>query len=177
MGSKQIAKTERDGNYARELKKLRGRHHKILQLHATGKFNNKEIAEMLGITPQTVCNTINSQLGQRKLQHLYSDGDEAVHDLLDEIQSIAPIALAELEEALLSDEVSRDTRISVAQDILDRAGYGKTKNVNLRKKEVTDDDIEKAKERAKKTAEDAGMVADANVIEETKNRESEPSSD
>ena len=51
---------------AYEIKQLWQRHHEIVNLSAQG-FSNVEIAHILGINPQTVSNTLNSNLGMEKL--------------------------------------------------------------------------------------------------------------
>lgn len=52
------------------------RHHEIVNLSSQG-FKNVEIAKILGITPETVSNTLNSEIGEEKLaeMRLLRDGD------------------------------------------------------------------------------------------------------
>ena len=49
-----------------DIQSLWQRNHEIINLAARG-FNNVTIAEILNINPQTVSNTLNSELGKRKL--------------------------------------------------------------------------------------------------------------
>jgi len=159
--------------YRHELQKLRGRHHQIIRLAATGQYNGKEIADIIGCTPQTVYNTLNSELAQQKMRYLQREADGTTIDILDSMQELAPLAVAHIEEALLSGEdLKRKEQIRVAQDLLDRTGFGKTSNLNVRQQKVTDEDIreiraEARRKKAQRSDRHKGEdIEDAKLIEE-----------
>lgn len=162
-GKGEVAKTSK-GGYGYELKKLRSRHHQIIRLKASGKFKNKEIAEIVNVTPQTVSNTLNSELAQRKMAQLQDDIDDQFMDLMAELRKLAEVGVEEIRDALLNETVSKEERLDLAQDLLDRTGYGKTSNLNINKRQVTDKDIEEIREEAKKEAEESGKLEEANII-------------
>lgn len=156
------------GSYNRELKKLRADHHLIIRLAATGDYTQAEIGEIVGCTKAKVNYTVNSRLGKQKMAYLQDKADARALDVMGEIQALAPFALAELEEALMSDKLEDKEKIKVAQDLLDRAGYGKTRNLNVRSERVTDDDIREIKQEAKRETQsgEEGSIEDAKVLQE-----------
>jgi len=153
-------------SYSNELQKLRSRHHLIIRLHATGQLNGKEIAEIVDVTPQTVYNTLNSDLAKQKIAYLRRQAEGHTIDILKELQNLAPTAVAQLEDVLTDPGAKQKLRVKVAQDILDRAGYGKTQNINVNENRVTDADIAEIREKAKQNAEEVGVLTDAKVIDE-----------
>lgn len=161
----QIQAAQNRGQY--ELRKLRGRHHLILQLAARG-YKNVDIAKALSITEVTVSYTLNSELGKQKLAALMDKGDLSAVDVILEFQELAPIAVGVLEEILLNDTAKDSDRLSAADKILNGAGVAKKHSLDINIHHVTDDEIKEAKLRARKNASLAGfIIADAEVISET----------
>lgn len=161
-----MRRLRQDGSYKQELQRLRSRHHLIIRLMATGKVTQKQCAQIVGCTPQTVSNTINSRLGQQKMRYLQGEADAGAIDMLEEILELAPMAMAELESVLNDGTAEQKLKVQVAQDLLDRAGYGRTSNLNMRVQKVTDEDIKSIKMRARKSSLVAGSETEYNEVDE-----------
>jgi len=125
-------------------------HHEIMRLAILG-WKPVYIAEHLNITPQTVSNTLGSELCKRQLEVMRGARDSDTVDILDEIKRLAPTALKTI-EALMENDPSGRTRLGAAIDILDRAGYAPPKVVEGRflSAHLTLEDIEDIKNRAMK---------------------------
>ena len=132
----------KSGTY--QLKKLRELHHNILRLSAAGMKQNR-IAALLGVTPVMVNYTINCELGQQKLKVLRGEADGSTVDILKEMQNLSPVALAVLEEILMSPSAKDSDKKAAAELILSGAGYGKRQQVDLNVHHLTDDDITAAR--------------------------------
>ncbi len=105
------------------LKRLWGKHREIIRLHAMGTYTMKEIAKILGISAQTVSNTLASPLAERELLRIARMRDVTYEDLRDRINAIAPMALDIIEEDMLDPETPKPLRTALANKILDRAGH------------------------------------------------------
>jgi DNA-binding CsgD family transcriptional regulator len=68
-----------------DIKGLWQRHHEIVNLAVQG-FKQVEIAEILNIDPQTVSNTLNSQLGKEKLSEIRQERDDDVKVTVEKIR-------------------------------------------------------------------------------------------
>lgn len=77
---------------AYEIKQLWQRSHEIVNLSATG-YKNKEIAQILNISPVTVSNTLNGKLGQHKLSEIRGDRDEEAKRTVEKIRVLTNKAL------------------------------------------------------------------------------------
>ncbi len=75
-----------------DIKQLWQRNHEIVNLAARG-FKNIEIAEILGITPATVSNTLNGELGQRKLSEIRLERDNEAKKVSEKIRVLTDKAL------------------------------------------------------------------------------------
>ena len=75
-----------------QIKQLWQRSHEIINLAARG-FKQTEIAEILNIHPQTVSNTLNSELGERKLSELRFGRDEEARIVAEKIRVLRDKAL------------------------------------------------------------------------------------
>lgn len=129
-------------------------HHEIARLIVLG-MTNKEVAEKLGCTPQTVSNVRNSPVVQDKISLLQAARDCDCVELSAEIAEMGPIALKRIREALetgqvLGKEVNAATLLKEANNVIDRV-EGKavqrieSKNLNAT---LTLEDIESIKQRA-----------------------------
>jgi len=100
-----------------DIEQLWQRHHEILTLAAEG-FKNVEIAKILALDPQTVSNTINSQLGLVKLSELrkVKDGDARLR--LEQIRVLTDKAIRTYNEIL--DNESREATLKDRKDVADR---------------------------------------------------------
>lgn len=157
----------KDGGYGQELKRLRARHHYMIRLKATGQYSNKEIANIVGVTPGTVSNVLNSELARQKLKYLQEQADAQVIDLFKQLQELAPLAVNQLAEVLQDPGAKYKDKIKAAKEILDRAGHGKTQNVNMRHETVDDNDIKEIKAEAKRRAKADGHLKNAKVLEDS----------
>ena len=75
-----------------DIKALWQRSHEIINLAARG-FKHVEIAEILNITPATVSNTLNSELGEKKLSEIRLDRDEETKKVSEKIRVLTNKAI------------------------------------------------------------------------------------
>ena len=75
-----------------DIKQLWQRSHEIVNLAARG-FKQTQIAEILNIDPQTVSNTLNSELGQKKLSEIRLERDEEAKKVSEKIRVLTNKAL------------------------------------------------------------------------------------
>lgn len=146
-----------------EIKEMWERHHQICRLAVMG-LKGKQIAETLGLSEQTVSNTLNSQIVKRHLHILRDAADLAAVDVAAEIKALAPLAARRLREIMENDATETKLQASVSQDMLDRAGHGAIKKVqseNLHA-HLTLDEIEEIKRRARQLAQENGVTAPRN---------------
>lgn len=85
------------------IKQVWQRTHEILRLALAG-HKGTDIAKFLGIHPQTVSNTLNSDLGQMKLSEMRLVRDQRTLDVLEEIDSILLPKALKVYNRILSDE-------------------------------------------------------------------------
>ncbi len=140
-----------------QIKVLREMNHQILRLASLG-LNNITIAKTLGITSATVCNTVNSRLGQQKLVVMRGAADAETIDIMKEIREMAPKALKVLEELLEAEK--DDVRFKAATDVLDRGGYGAKIDIRHLHAYLTAQDIEEIKTRGKQLANEQSLIVD-----------------
>lgn len=135
-----------------QIQRLWERQHEILGLALLGA-EEKEIAEVLDVTPATVSNCLNSELGKQQLAIMRGARDANTIDLSKEIRSHAPKALAVLVKILETPApVDEKNQIKVAMDLLDRAGYAAPKFVygQFAHAYLSSGDIDELKERARR---------------------------
>lgn len=146
-----------------EIQEMWERHHQICRLAVLG-LKGVEIARQLGISEQTVSNTLNSAIVKRHLSILRDAADLAAVDVAAEIKALAPLATKRIRGILENDNAEDKLHASVAQDILDRAGHGAIKKVqseNLHA-HLTLDEIEEIKARARELAAFNGITKPKN---------------
>lgn len=112
----------KDGRVSEEPKRFKverlwSRHKEICRLDATGMFTQKEIAEQLGITPVTVSYTLRSPLVRHQIELLQAGRDAAAVDLLEQIEEMAPKAIALLDQALEAEDQPMPTRLQAGRDL------------------------------------------------------------
>ena len=131
-----------------QLKQLWDSHHEILRLHALG-YKNVDIARIVKCTPQTVSNTLASNVAQGTIQKFRQKRDKDAESILNRIQRILPKCMDILEETIKDEEIPLSVRLKEANTLLDRGGFGKvikTENKTLHA-HLTKTDIEEMKER------------------------------
>lgn len=80
-----------------DIKQFWQRHHEICNLAAQG-YKQVEIAYILGITPQTVSNTLNSTLGEEKLSVIREERDKDAKLTVERIRILRDKALKVYQE-------------------------------------------------------------------------------
>jgi len=139
------------------LQKMNQMHHEIVRRIVLGQKDH-EIADAIGCTKATVKYTRESPVVKQKLEIMMGARDASVLEVRKRINSLAPLALQQLEEMMIDETASDATRTKIAQDLLDRAGYNPVaKSMDLTK--FTQDKMEEIKKRARRN----GLVVDEEV--------------
>lgn len=144
-----------------QAKQLWQRHHEIVNLAARG-FKQKEIAEILNITPQTVCNTLNGELGMRKLSDIRKDRDDEARKVSEKIRVLTDKALATYHEIFDSDMATLSEKKSAADTVvLELSGLRvptKTQNATATFR-ISPEELELFKKRGLEAAKESGLIA------------------
>jgi len=146
-----------------EAKALWESSHEMVRLAFLG-WRNTEIAERLGVDKITVSNTINSTLGQKKLQLMHDARDADVIDVADKIAELAPKAVDVYRRILEEDDAKLSLKKNTADTILkDILGYQAPKKIEgkFAHAHLGEEDISRIKERSLAAAAAAGVVIDA----------------
>ena len=117
VDKRRVPEGEERKNY--DVKQLWQRNHEIVNLAARG-FKNVEIAEILGITPVTVSNTLNGKLGELKLSELRQARDDEAKKVCEKIRVLTNKALQTYHD-IFDDEngkVSMKDKKDVADTVL-----------------------------------------------------------
>jgi predicted transcriptional regulator len=124
---------KRPGRHAPEprqyqIQHLWEQHHRMLRLALLG-LSYKDIATELGVTPQTVSNTINSSMGQKLLQEMRGAANKEAVDTASRLKEMNAKALEVLTEILEDADKPIALRAKVAMDNLSRTGFAPQINV------------------------------------------------
>ena len=147
-----------------DIKALWQTNHEIINLAARG-FKGTDIAEILNIHPQTVSNTLNSELGQRKLSELRLGRDEEAKKTCEKIRVLTDKALSVYHE-IFDDESGecslKDKKAAADTVALELSGLRaptriQSQSVNMT---LTPEELESFKKRGIEAARDAGMIVD-----------------
>ena len=139
------------------------RSHEILALALQG-YKQSEIAKFLQITPTTVSNTINSELGQEKLAAMREGRDAAFVAVSEEVLRLTDKAMKVYDEIFDSDTISyelkKKTADTIVQDIAGIKAPVKTENrhMNLH---ATPAELAEFKVRGMQAARDAGFLIES----------------
>jgi predicted transcriptional regulator len=154
------------------IKQFWQRHHEIVNLAAQG-FKQTDIADILHIDPQTVSNTLNSELGEEKLSQLREIRDGDAKKRVEQIRVLAEKALGIYHE-ILDNETGAATlkeQKEVADTVLlDLAGMKSPTKIQSVSTIITADQLAEFKERGIKAAKEAGLVIE--VVPEEQDSES-----
>ena len=150
------------------------RSHEILALALQG-HKQVDIARILGITDTTVSNTINSELGQKKLSAMREGRDAGFIALSEEILELTEKALKVYREIFEKDTIDYSIKLKAAGEVTMKiAGLEAPTKVNTSNFNVTatPQEIAEFKSRGIQAAKDAGLLTDAqeaeySVIKET----------
>jgi predicted transcriptional regulator len=142
-----------------QIQHLWEQHHRMLRLALLG-LNYKDIAAELGVTPQTVSNTINSAMGQKLLQEMRGAANKEAVDTASRLKEMNDQALDVLEEILKDADKPIALRAKVAMDNLSRTGFAPQINVKgtFDHRHFGPDDIERIKLFAVEAAKRQGCL-------------------
>ena len=149
---------------APEIKQLWQRSHEIVLLAAKG-YKYVEIAEILGITPQTVTNLLNSELGQKKLSEIRLGRDDEAKKDVERVNSLKRKALAVYHEIFdneLGEATLKDRKEAAKDVVMELSGLREplrvqSSHINLT---LTSEEIEQLKRRGIEAARESGMIID-----------------
>ena len=139
-----------------EIKQLWQRSHEIVNLSAIG-YKNKEIAEILNISPVTVSNTLNGKLGQHKLSEIRQDRDIEAKKTVEKIRVLTNKALNVYHEIFDNESgqaTLRDQKAVADTVVLELSGLRaptKVQSLSVHTT-LTRDEIEAFKQRGVKAA-------------------------
>jgi predicted transcriptional regulator len=145
-----------------DIKQLWQKNHEILMYALVG-MKHEEIAKMVGVTPKTVSNTVNSSLGQNKLSEMRIARDANSLDVAAEVTKMYGKALKVYEEILDGEgkNVSPSLRKQTADTILmDIGGHRAPTKIDTRNAHMhmTTEELEELKSRGKAAAKACGMM-------------------
>lgn len=153
-----------------DIKSLWQRNHEILNLAARG-FKQCEIAEILSIHPQTVSNTLNSELGERKLSDLRLERDAEAKKVSEKIRVITNKALDTYHQ-IFDDEdgqVSLKDKGEFATSFLNNmSGLKAPTRIQATHGHMvlTPEELEAFKQRGLAAARESGLIVDVEPVKE-----------
>lgn len=148
-----------------DIKQLWNRNHEILNLSVLG-LKAEQVAEIVGVTPATVSNTVNSTLGKRKMAAMRGSRDAETLDMAMRIKKVSEKCLDFLDSAMEDEvydaegnlvQVSVSSKIAIARHVLnDLSGLKAPTRIEGRMAHahLTLDEIEELKVRARRVAEE-----------------------
>jgi len=150
-----------------DIKQLWQRSHEILRL-ALIVPKHKEIARILGISEATVSNTLNSELGRKKLSKMRMARDDETVDVAKRVAELLPKAIDTYEKILDGDptitRMMKETADTISMDIGGYRAPTKTQTANLY---MTAEELVEFKKRGIEAARNAGMIVEAELVGET----------
>ena len=141
-------------------------HHNVARLIVLG-YNNKQIAQMMGKTPERISHIRNSPMVIRLIEMMRAEADQGTIDVRSEIQALAPKAIEIIKSQLEDEHTSPHLKFKGATYLLGLAGHVAPKNVNVRSvhTNLSPDQIEKIKSRAVEIGMNSGLIADESLSE------------
>ena len=145
-----------------DVKQMWQRTHEIVNLAVRG-FKQVQIAEILDIHPQTVCNTLNSTLGMEKLSELRESRDEEAKKVGEKIRILTDKALNTYNKLMDDDIISADPKVAKAAAdsvVLELSGLRVPTRVQSHHVStvLTAEELEVFKERGIKAARESGLI-------------------
>ncbi len=153
-----------------EIKALWQRNHEIINLVAQG-FSQVDVAEIVGVTPACVSQTVNSELGKRKLAEVRKGRDGEAIKTVEKIRVLTNKALQVYHE-IFDNEVGeaslKDRKDAADTVVLELSGLRQATKIHSTSVStvLTAEEIAAFKERGRKAAEQVGMTI--TVIPEVK---------
>ena len=159
-----LRRVDQEERKAYDVKMLWQRSHEIVNLAARG-FKQTEIAEILNITPQTVSNTLNSTLGQRKLSEIRLERDEEAKKIVEKVRVLTNKALAIYHQIFddNSGECGLREKVKVADTVLlELSGLRVPTRIQSHSIStvLTAEEIEDFKKRGIQAARESGLIID-----------------
>lgn len=138
-----------NGNRKYQIQNIWDIHHEIMRPALVG-YKNVDIASTLGVTPEMVSYTLNSELVRRQMAVMRGARDADAVDAAQRIRDMVPRVLDRYNELLENPDLQDKVLLDLGKDILDRAGYAAQRAVKV---DVTQhlsiEDINKIKEVAR----------------------------
>jgi predicted transcriptional regulator len=146
------------------IKQLWQRNHEIINLHVQG-LRNTQIAEIMGVTKESVSQTINSELGKYKISDLRKSRDDEVRVAQEKVRVLTNKALNVYHEIFddESGESSLKDKKAVADTVvLELSGLRAPTKIQSHSMSVqlTRADLEEFKQRGLSAAQEAGLTID-----------------
>lgn len=145
--------------------------HEIINLAAKG-IKQASIAQILGVTPQTVSNTLNSELGMKKLSDLRGVRDKDAEKVVEDIERLTTKAIKTYND--IFDNEGNIAPIGLRKKtadvvMLELSGHRVPTKVQSASfhAHATLEEIEEFKERGIKAARESGMIIDVKSEGET----------
>ena len=147
-----------------EIKALWQRSHEIIRLNVKG-YKGTEIAEILNITPQTVSNTLNSELAKRLISDLTYEKDIEVKKTVEKVRILSNKALETYHEFFDDEgnELSLKDKREGAKDFLnDMSGLRAPTKVQSHSVHttLTAEELQGFKDRGMEAMKESGMIVD-----------------
>ena len=156
-----------------EIKQLWQRSHEIVNLSALG-YKNKEVAQILNISPVTVTNTLNGRLGQHKLSEIRQDRDIEAKKTVEKIRVLTDKALNIYHEIFDNESgqaTLKDQKAVADTIVLELSGLRVPTKVQSHSVHttLTRDEIEAFKNRGSLAVQKAGTIIDIPAEPEEEN--------
>lgn len=138
--------------------------HEIVNLTAQG-YKQVEVAQILNVTPQTVSNIVNSELGQHKLSEIRFGRDEEAKKTTERIRILTERALDTYDEIFNAEDETmplKDRGHFAETFIKDVSGLRAPVRIDQRSLHVsmTKDQLDAIKQRGIDAMREAGMLAE-----------------
>lgn len=153
-----------------DIKSLWNRHHEIVNLAAQG-YKQVDIAYILNIDPQTVSNTLNSQIGEKKLSEIRKERDEKAKKVHEKIVALTERALQVYHEIL--DNENGAATLKDQKDVADTVTLelsglrAPTRIQSHHSVSLSVEELNDFKKRGIQAAKEAGLVIDVESEPET----------
>jgi len=145
-----------------EIKQLWQRNHEIINLAAQG-FKHSEIAQILNITPVCVSQTLNSELGMKKLSDIRQDRDQEAKKISEKIRVITDKCLAVYHDIFddASGELGLKDKGNFATEFLkEMSGLRAPTKIQSHSihTSLTRDELEAFKKRGRQASQESGFI-------------------
>lgn len=155
-----------------QLRRLNGTHREIIRYLVAG-HTNAEVANLLGVGAGMVSNLVNNELGAAAIERGHAARDSVSAEAAIRIQEASLAAIETLEDVMEDGTNSAVARVSAANSVLDRAGHGAVKKVEIhtRTSVYSRDDVSNIREQAAlaQTAKPLDVTKPAEIEDGTSN--------